>query len=303
MLGTYIKEFGPWLLLVTSAGRVMRMLGCNNKLLYKYDKFKHKIIIPYLWKKYNKTINLELPSPIGNFENFNYAFVFWWQGEESAPEIVKTCIKSIRKNHKGKVIVLSENNYTKYSNIPEYIIQKMKQGKMSLTHFSDILRYNLLYNWGGAWIDATCLLTKPIPEKYYQTEYFSLKDAYFESTGFNWTNFYMHIKQGHIMAKQMLNFFYSYWAEHNCLLTYLLVDCWQSNLYRHTDFKQIINKMPKEGKDVFRVTTRLNEEYDKKKWAKIDTYYIYKLTYKQSFNKYTKDGKLTNYGYIIRQYS
>ena len=56
MLGTYIKEFGPWLLLVTSAGRVMRMLGCNNKLLYKYDKFKHKIIIPYLWKKYKNRI-------------------------------------------------------------------------------------------------------------------------------------------------------------------------------------------------------------------------------------------------------
>lgn len=306
MLKTYIKEFGIFLLALTSTGRVMRILGCkNHKLLNAYDKFKHKMIISYLWKKYNKTLDLKLPEPIGNnnSETSNLCFCFWWQGEENAPEVVKACINSIKKNHNGKVIILSEKNYAKYSNIPLYVIKKMEQGKMTLTHFSDILRYNLLYNWGGAWIDATCLLTKAIPTNCYNAEYFSLKNAFFDSMAFKWTNFYVHIKRGNVIAEQMLNFFYTYWAEHNCLLTYLLIDCWQFNLYKHTNFKQIINKMPEEGKDVFRVTTHLNEEYDEKKWAIIDTYYIYKLTYKQSFNKYTKDGKLTNYGYIIQQYS
>lgn len=61
--------------------------------------------------------------------------------------------------------------------------------------------------------------------------------------------------------------------------------------------------MPKEGKDVFRITTHLNEAYDENKWTTIDTYYIYKLTYKQSFAKYTTTGKLTNYGYIIQKFS
>ncbi len=303
MLGTYLKEFGPYLLAVTSMGRVMRIFHIGHKILNRYDKFKHKVIISYLWKKYNRTLNLKLPVPLGVSEKSDYAFVFWWQGEDNAPEVVKACINSIKKNHKGTVIVLSENNYSKYSNIPEYVVQKMRQGKMSLTHFSDILRYNLLYNWGGCWIDATCLLTKPIPKKCYTMEYFSLKNAYFESMGFNWTNFYMHIKQGHIMAKQMLCFFYTYWAEHDCLLTYLLVDCWESNLYRHTNLKQIIDNMPEEGRDVFRITAHLNEEYDEKRWSIIDTYYIYKLTYKQSFAKHTANGNLTNYGHIIQKFS
>lgn len=179
MLGTYLKEFGPWLLAVTSMGRVMRMFKFDHKILNQYDKFKHKVIISYLWKRYDRTLRLKLLAPLGGPGQFNYAFVLWWQGEDNAPEVVKACINSIKKNHNGKVIVLSESNYSKYSNIPEYIVRKMEQGKMSLTHFSDILRYNLLYNWGGAWIDATCLLTKPIPERCYANEYFSLKDAYF----------------------------------------------------------------------------------------------------------------------------
>lgn len=303
MLKTYLKEFGPFLLAITSTGRVMRMLGNNQNLLNKYDRFKHKIIISYLWKKYNKTLDLELPDPMGDNDQLNYAFVFWWQGEENAPEIVKACINSIKKNHRGKVVVLSERNYLNYSNIPDYVVQKMKQGKMSLTHFSDILRYNLLYNWGGAWIDATCLLTKPIPEKCYSADYYSLKSIFSESMGFCWTDFYMHIKQGHVMAKRMLGFFYTYWAEHNCLLTYLLVDCWVSNLYKHTEFRQIINNMPEGGHDIFNVIAHLNEEYCPQKWKKIDNYYIYKLTYKQIFKKFDSFGNLTNYGYIIKEYT
>ena len=82
MLGTYLKEFGPWLLAVTSMGRVMRMFKFDHKILNQYDKFKHKVIISYLWKRYDRTLRLKLLAPLGGPGQFNYAFVLWWQGED-----------------------------------------------------------------------------------------------------------------------------------------------------------------------------------------------------------------------------
>ena len=53
---------------------------------------------------------------------------------------------------------------------------------------------------------------------------------------------------------------------------------------------------------MFNKINHLNEEYCNGKWKETDCSYIYKLTYKQKFCKLTKNGKLTNYGYIINQY-
>lgn len=50
-----------------------------------------------------------------------------------------------------------------YVDIPDYILQKYKQGKMTRTHLSDIVRLLLLSKYGGVWIDSTILLTNELP--------------------------------------------------------------------------------------------------------------------------------------------
>jgi hypothetical protein len=60
-------------------------------------------------------------------------------------------------------------------------------GKMTVTHFSDILRFNLLKNNGGLWLDATIFVNKPIPEKYFTPIFtcsgFPDKDYFFVARG------------------------------------------------------------------------------------------------------------------------
>ena len=75
------------------------------------------------------------------------------------PDIVKACYNSIQRhacNH--PVILITEENFRDYIDMPEYIINKQKEGYIDITHFSDILRMMLLTKHGGIWMDSTLLI-------------------------------------------------------------------------------------------------------------------------------------------------
>ena len=63
------------------------------------------------------------------------------------PDIVKVCYASA-KHHAGQhpVILITEQNYQEYATMPDYILQKVKNHEISLTHFSDMLRIICLKN-------------------------------------------------------------------------------------------------------------------------------------------------------------
>ena len=77
-------------------------------------------------------------------------WIFWEQGIEQAPEVVKICVNSIiEHNPERKVNIISRDNLEDYIELPDYIVEKHKCGKISYAHFSDIVRFALLYTWGG----------------------------------------------------------------------------------------------------------------------------------------------------------
>lgn len=116
-----------------------------------------------LKRKYRKILIND--KPIINdkkiIEKSNKIWICWFQGIENAPELVKACYNSVLKNYKDKeIIVLTEENYKKYVDIPEYIIKKWEKGYITFAHFSDILRIELLSKYGGLWLDSTIFTTK-----------------------------------------------------------------------------------------------------------------------------------------------
>lgn len=71
-------------------------------------------------------------------------WIFWWQGERKMPRIVYQCYKSLLKNKGNRqVILITQKNYYKYTDISSNIIDLVNQGNITLTHFSDILIFNL----------------------------------------------------------------------------------------------------------------------------------------------------------------
>ena len=74
----------------------------------------------------------------------------WYQGIETAPPIVLSCMQSIIQNRKKHpVIIISKYNLEKYIKLPSYIMDKFINNIFSITHFSDIIRMALLSKYGG----------------------------------------------------------------------------------------------------------------------------------------------------------
>ena len=116
-----------------------------------------------LKRKYKKILTIDKSITIdkNKEEKSNKIWICWFQGIENAPELVKACYNSVVKNYNDKeIIVLTEENYKKYVDIPEYILKKWKKGYITFAHFSDILRIELLSKYGGLWLDSTIFTTK-----------------------------------------------------------------------------------------------------------------------------------------------
>ncbi len=99
-------------------------------------------------------------------------FTIWLQGEENAPELVKACFRSVRKNCTQELVVLDEKTLWDYISLPDVIMEKRRQGKIKNAHFADICRVELLYQHGGFWLDSTGFATAPIPDWITEQDFF-----------------------------------------------------------------------------------------------------------------------------------
>lgn len=300
---SYIKEFGLKMFVCTAPSRVFRKLRLSQKILDKYDCYKHIQVENFLYSQYKKIVNKEMVETNKAIEINKTGYVFWWQGEQDAPELVKICIKSIRENSGINIIVLSKENLNEYVSLPKYIMQKFKEGKISLPHFSDIIRFNLLYDRGGVWIDATNLMTGKIPDSIFEFSFYSIKDAYKNSLGWKWTSFYMAAKKHDYLCGCMVDFYNQYWKEHDMALTYLFLDCWLTVLYKKNNgVRQEIDSYHSSKLKVFELLQILGNDFSENEYENTcNESYIHKLTYKRKFAEKNND-KLTGWGYLKNQF-
>jgi len=87
-------------------------------------------------------------------------WMYWHQGLDNAPFLVKKCIESwIEQNKDWEVYILNKENLHEYINID---LTDDKISKIVLANYSDLIRMKLLYTYGGIWADATTYCTKPL---------------------------------------------------------------------------------------------------------------------------------------------
>ncbi len=61
----------------------------------------------------------------------------WWQGIDNAPALVQRCVESIQRNVKEHdVIILTDENYRRYVDIPDWIVEKYHNGIISRTRLT-----------------------------------------------------------------------------------------------------------------------------------------------------------------------
>ena len=227
-----IKQFGLNVFCVSAFSRIMRILKFPNKAISTYVNWKNRYLSNWLWRKFRQTVILHKEK--AGIPDDNYVFVFWLQGEDKAPAIVKACISSIRKWCVGKeVVVLDEKNYSQYATLPSSLLARYEMGGVSHAHFSDVLRFELLREHGGIWIDATCFVSQSFPMYVYEYSFFSLNGAYTGGLGWKWTSWFMAAKKGDLLVENMCRFYEAYWGKYESAVTYLFLDCWVLALYNH----------------------------------------------------------------------
>lgn len=233
-------------------------------------------------------------------------WVCWWQGEKKMPEIVRICYRNIIKNScNHPVILITENNYREYTEIPDYIIEKVKNGNISITHLSDILRVSLLYEHGGIWIDSTILLQKPIDSiintdfKFYSYRHKVGKNHSIISNGL-WTTFFIASGKNNLLMGLIKESLLKYWFKHNITIDYFFMDIIFYNLYsQYHEIKDQIELLPYKEFNIFELQTKGNEKFIQDTYKEIiGNSDFQKISYKKKYNTQTIDGEKTYYSHI-----
>lgn len=175
--------------------------------------------------------------------------------------------------------------------LPDYILTKFKNGIITHTQLSDILRFALLASHGGFWIDATYLTLKTLPASIKQNAFFSLiSDVYpdYSISQGHWAGNFLKFGKNDPIAELIKNLFFDYWAKNNQLIDYFLIDYYLKLIYdNNLNFKVALDSLEKIGDNrhflnqvLFKPINNIDTQI-----LITDPHQIYKLTYKYKKNK------------------
>lgn len=158
-------------------------------------------------------------------------WILWFQGMNNAPELVLASVKSWKLlNPEYEVIFITDDNLHEFvdvSRFPESFTQ------LSLAHQSDFIRLRLLMDYGGFWVDATCLCNQPLStwvKPYTKQGFFAFANPGRDRMLSNW--FLYSDKNNYIV----------------CLMYNAVVDFWSQKSDRKRFkihfFERVLNLMP-----------------------------------------------------------
>lgn len=301
-----IKDFGMKLAFMQIV-RTLIFRGpskTGKSLERKIHEYTKELLLrnyPHIVDQYK---NKDISDSFNKIESNSPIWIFWWQGIDQAPLIVKKCISNILKySGTHEVIIVTKDNYSKYAEIPSYIIEKFEKGYITITHFSDILRMQLLYTHGGIWMDSTLYVTETITNHICEYSFYTIRHDLFSDyhvcKGL-WTGFFLAGNKGNLAFKFFRDMFFEYWKNENKLICYLLIDCIISIGFENIPaIKKIIEMVPKNNQKVFEIEKHLSEEFSEELYKEItDNTSIFKVNYKKECHDKI-DGKITFYGYLF----
>lgn len=209
-----------------------------------------------------------------------YAWSCWWQGMEKAPDFIKACINSQKKYlpKETELIIITQDNYCDYVDFPQWLLNKVEDGKVTLTTFSDVIRASVLYKYGGIWLDSTILLTEPLPLEFWDYDVFTIRE-------FHYCLPFMGGKPGQKFYRFLMEgFFYYYknyaYTKYYLLVTYLL----DIAMNKYPDIREKYNRLPAKSAGISNIRNfdslsyHMHETYTPEVYHKyMEGIYIHKL--------------------------
>lgn len=231
----------------------------------------------------------------------NRVWMCWLQGEENAPELVKACINSVRRNlPEMELVIITAENMEEYVQLPAHIKEKREKGLISNAHFSDVLRTELLCRYGGLWLDATVLCTgKGLPDYIRDNDLFVYQIVNLGKTkqSIISSNWLIYAKKENPILMAVREMLYQYWMEHNKEENYFIwhilfaIAC--------SAFETQWNNVPVYTNQAPHVLQfEFDKQFDMTRWKQIEAMSdFHKLNHHID---YSEDG--TFYGYVLENY-
>lgn len=261
-----------------------------------------------LYKKLKKTYkNVTLSDNDGyNLEKVNFTktpvFVCWFQGISNSPMIIKKCVETIKNafsEEEYEIVEINSNNIFHYVDFPEYINQKWENGQITNTHFSDLLRLELLTNYGGFWIDATVFSTDgEIPSYINNSSFFVYSNELRGDKTMIAESWFIKAEKCNPILLLTKKYLYLYWKKHNKLCHYFLFHLFFT--LSCEKYPDIYSNVPK----VSSVNPHMMINYLSKPYNDDTIKYLkeiskfHKLTYKANFSEISSN---TLYNFLIRK--
>jgi hypothetical protein len=259
---------------VAMAVLVQRTIGRVLSGGVKKVNIKAKLLPNYFERKYLPLVD-DLKQKPAAVEEPETIWQFWDNPTgRTTPEIVKASFKTVEKfkgNFEHKI--LDNSTAGNYSDLPGYVFDRLKSGRMRYAHFSDLLRLNLLKNHGGVWMDATVYMTDFIPERIANQDFFVFLTG--ELTAFPYSfaqNCFIRAKIGSFLCEAWYKMCIEYWKNEARRMDYFQHQLMLKTLVlkNHTA-RDLFAKMPHLSEDETHqfAGNKLIEEFDADEWEKI----------------------------------
>lgn len=224
---------------------------------------------------------------------------------EQAPALIKACINSQKRYlpKETELLIITRDNYRDYVDFPQWLIDKVEDGRATLTTFSDVIRASLLYKYGGIWLDSTILLTEPLPLEFWDYDVFTIRELHYclpFMGGKPGQKFYRFLMEG---------FFYYYgnydYTKYYLLVTYLL----DIAMNKYPDIRKKYNRLPVKSarisniKNFDTLSYHMHETYTPDVYQKyMEGIYIHKL--QRRFDRFGEKIQDPNniYHYILKKF-
>jgi len=260
--------------------------------LWRPRKLRHRRRETVLVQAITKYFRRYLPKPgeipeqkIVNNDKNEKIFSIWLQGEKDAPDIIKSCFRSIRKHCKQELVVLDENSILDYITLPEVIVQKYKDGKIHQAHFADICRVELLYEYGGYWLDASDFMMTPMPDWVEKQDFFMFLTGTKYGSPYSFAqNCFIRARKGSYLLAAWRAMILNYWMKENREFDYFMHQLLFKTLVTYDErAKKYFAQMPHVSQDPTHVlwAEYRNKPFDKTEFDKMAKDACFqKLTYR-----------------------
>ena len=252
---------------VTIAAEIM-LLGRSRKALELANLAGQMKVQKKLRKRYSSLIEKTEGKTDSKRTVNKTVWLSWLQGMDNAPMVVQKCYESVKEQFGDwNIVVITSENYKDYTDFPQYILDKVGSGIITRTHFSDLLRIELLSKNGGLWLDATVYCTGRLPEDILFTDFFVYQSLKPGHTGHSvrLSSWLMWSVPNAYVIEQTKKLLWNYWQTENKMFDYFLLHHFMTMVLDENP-DEAIKILPVSNTESHVLLLRLFEEFDPLTW-------------------------------------